>query len=144
MDGLAELYPGEADSLRERAGDARSQRKGLIGQGKALASLDARLQSMRTKFEDKELPNPYSLYRICCDATHPGMAVWRRFDIGPGGQILAKSPPDATHIAAWMIAAASFYLVGGAYCLAGLGDAESLKAWWKKEIAPLWDRLAGC
>lgn len=144
LDGLTQLYPSEADSLRERAVEARDQRKALIGQGKRLASLDTRLQSVRTKLGGKELPTPYALYRICCDAAHPGMAVWRRFGIGPGGQTFAKAPPDATHIAAWMIAAASFYLVGGAYCLAGLGDAESLKAWWKKEISPLLDGLAGC
>ncbi len=142
LEGLAELYPDEADV--RRAQDAHNQRRDLLGPDTALDSLDTRLRSMKTKFSDKGLPNPYALYRICCDAAHPGMAVWRRFRMGADGEIIAQSPPDATHIAAWMIAAGCLYLVGGAYCLSGLGDAGSLDAWWKKEIVPLLDGLARC
>ena len=131
-EGLAELYPGDTKRYLAQADEARQEKRALIGQGKRLASLDTRVKSLKEQLDAKGLPSPYAFYRICCDAAHPGLAVWRRFQFGPGGAAIAKSPPDNTQMAVWMVSGASLHLIAGAYCLTNMGDAKVLKAWWDK------------
>jgi len=79
------------------------------------------------------------MYRVCCDAAHPGLAVWRRFGSNSDSDAAVERlvPPASAEDAAWFCAVSSFHLVTGAYCLTNLGDPNYLKLWWEREVAPL-------
>ncbi len=138
LEGLASLYPGDANRLRTEVNARRKERVNLVGKGEPrLAPLEERLRSAIGSDQSVSYKELYALYRICCAAAHPNLAVWRRFGFGPDGARVTSAPPESTQIAVWMVAASTFHLVTGAYCLTNLGDAKSLKTWWEQEIAPL-------
>lgn len=133
-EGLAKLWPDQADSISKRAKKAREVRKKDLGVEKRLEGLERRLQ-------DVKLPEQlYPTYRICCAAAHPALNVWERF--GADGSTGPGSPIDK-HAACWMAAQAALHLVVGAYILTELeaGDKEVLQSWWKDKVGPLLDSV---
>ncbi|MEI7836426.1 MAG: DUF5677 domain-containing protein, partial [Planctomycetota bacterium] len=94
--GLAELFPDRSVEFRAKEQDARQQSKRVRGQSEYHRSLDQRLTSLKARFEAKGIGNPYGFYRVCCEAAHPGFAIWRRFGVGPKGEPVSSLPPDLT------------------------------------------------
>ncbi len=140
-ESLIELYPDQTDQLNRQAKAARQQQKRLMEQQGCpkFGPLGSRLNSnsIREKLEAEAVPNLYSFYRKCCEASHPSAALWLQLKKAPGGAVVTQSLPDETQIACFILCASITWLVGGAYCLTELGDNKILQTWWKNEIAPL-------
>ncbi len=141
LEGLVEWHPNEAKQFKNAAADARQQMRNLVNITKwRLDPLGSRMDSISARLKAKSMPNPYSLYRICCAAAHPGLELSRRFSQAAGGATVTRKPTDHTEIAIYISAASTLWLVSATYCLTELSDAEYLTRWWKDEIAPLLDR----
>ena len=141
LEGLAKLDPNEAKQFKDGATAARQQMWNLVGTAKwRLDPLGKRMDSISARLKAKSVPNPYSLYRICCAAAHPGLELSRRFSQAAGGATVTRKPTDHMAIASRILAASTLWLVSAAYCLTEIVDAECLTRWWKDEIAPLLDR----
>ena len=132
--GLAELHPGDADPLLKSADACKKECVDLVGERKwRLPSLEARLRkALGSDHPDLQNKIYDVLYRICCAAAHPSLAVWRRFKSEPDGATVTQEPPDSAWIAAQMVTASSFYLVSSAYCLIELDNTAFLKTWWEE------------
>ncbi len=134
-EGLAKLWPDQADLFSNSACKARKVIKEDLGVEEKFQSLEQRLQNVKLP---KQL---YTVYRICCAAAHPGLNLWERFaadgSTGPG------SPIDK-QTACWMAAQSTLHLVAGAYMLTALevGEKEVLESWWKDKVGPLLDSVA--
>jgi hypothetical protein len=138
FEGLATLYPRDAQCLLAQADYHEKERVSLVGKEEPpLSSFGRRLQLAIRPDQAVSHQQLYALYRVCCAAAHPTLEVWRRFRLDLDVADVASPPPDRTQIALFMIAASGFQLVAGVYCLTNLGDADSLKAWWEKDVAPL-------
>jgi len=137
LEGLAELWPTQADGLKKRADRARQMRDEL-GRVK-LDSLEVRMRDIKPP-ERPDWPPLYAIYRICCAAAHPGVKLWERFTT-VGQATVSTEPSDNTILtsrtATWMAAASALYLVSLVHCLAKTGNAEKLKDWWNKKVVPL-------
>lgn len=137
LEGLIEFYPDDANQLKKAATADRQRVEVMMGQRKwRLAPLSIRIDSLRDLLKAELLPNPYSLYRICCAAAHPGVELERRFGGAPGGATVTRKPPDHTAIALRILAASTLWLISDAYRLTGVGDTKRLTRWWKDEMTP--------
>ncbi len=137
LEGLGKLFPKRAERFKHRATDARRQIRELMGEGKwRLPPLKNRMDSIKGSPDAEVARNAYCVYRICCDATHPGLKLWRQFDLGPRGATVTRTRTDHTHTATFISAAPVLWLVSVAYCLTELGNPESLNKWWK-DVIPL-------
>ena len=147
LDGLVELNAVQAKQFgfEERAVEARQRGKELMEQvvERYRRSLDARIKSIMPLLQAKGCSkNPYALYRICCGAAHPGLDIRRRFQLCPGGATVTRGRPDLTSIACFVLAASTWWLIGGVYQLA-LPNKPKLLAeltdWWANKVSPLID-----
>ncbi len=137
LEGLAKLFPKLPEPFKDGATNARRQMKGLVDQPRwRLDPLKNRMDSLKVSPDVEAAPDPYSLYRVCCDATHPALALHRRFRFAPGGATVTRKPPDATEIAIYISGVSALWLVSAAYCLTELDNADYLNRWWK-DVAPL-------
>lgn len=130
QEGLAKMWPDKSQAFEGNAARAREMRKSLCVE--KIGSLKKRLDEIE-QLHEEEL---YTLYRVCCEAAHPSLKVWKRFSTAPNS-IVSKKPIDKQSIACWMAAASAYYLVIHLYCLTGLGDSKQLKDWWENEVRPL-------
>jgi len=137
LDGLANLWPNEAETLHQRAKKARQVRTDIKCAG--LDPLEKRMKDIKP-LDTPDWPDLYTLYRICCAAAHPGLRGWERFK-KVGQAIVSTEPSDNTILTfdttAWMAAAPTLYLVSFTCCLTQTGDLESLKHCWNTKISPL-------
>jgi len=137
LDGLGELQPNQAHTLRQRAEEDRQTRSDL-GCTK-LDSLETRMKDIKPP-DRPDWPNVYALYRICCAAAHPNLRGWELFkSVGPAKVSTGSSDntiltPD---MVTWMAATSVVYLVLCAYCLTQTGNQDSLTNWWNTKVIPL-------
>jgi len=141
LEALPDWDPNQAAEYRESAADARSERDRLGNlHRKYSRSLEVRIISLRKQLEAKSIANPYTLYRLCCGASHPAIDLWRMFSLGPGGATVTRDAPhdvEQNALARYISAVAALHLVSGAYCLTNVGDSKDLKAWWEDQVVPL-------
>lgn len=131
QESLQELLPNQAKTYISNAQKAREVRKKLAVE-KKLESLFDRTKSI----ENPKTRYLYSLYRICCAKSHPSLNVWQRFET-VNNKTTPKNPVNNKHIACWMAASTTYYLILYVYCLTKLDSAPDLKDWWENEAGPL-------
>ena len=134
LDGLAELWPGQACALQQMKKKAQEFKKNLKVNGR-LANLETRLKDIKLPDED-HMPKLYPLYRTCCSAAHPGLNPWEwSHQVGPA-RVIAPPCDDTTMLtpdrATCMLVLSVAHLLWFACLLAGI-DPGYLNQWWKKK-----------